>query len=351
MVGCACLSFALPGLAETETLYAWKAGLTGNLKLQDEKEAATIHFWNKAEDTITWKWTAAVPGSYLAELKYSFPPDLPGGRISLTMGGQSIVAPAEPSEGWADYRAFPLGVVSVDKAGEHTIVLQAAQMPSKESSPMPDVAWLSLTPTDAPATSESVLPSSGFKGEALFNGTTLDGWEGDPRYFRVEEGAIVAGDLKEAIPSNQFLATTREYADFELRFQARVWKGRANGGVQFRSQRVEDSSEMSGYQADCTPNLWGGVYDESRRGAFLGVRLNAERTVEVVKPDDWNQCVIRCEGPRVRLWVNTVLTLDYAETDGSIPRSGFIGLQIHGGDPAEVAYKDIRIQELSSPKQ
>jgi hypothetical protein len=48
--------------------------------------------------------------------------------------------------------------------------------------------------------------------------------------------------------------------------------------------------------------------------------------------------------------VNDVLTLDYSESDASIPRSGFIGLQIHGGEPAEVWYKDIQIQELPSSK-
>jgi len=46
VVGCAFFSFALPGIAETEVLHAWKAELTGNLKLQDEKEAATIRNLN-----------------------------------------------------------------------------------------------------------------------------------------------------------------------------------------------------------------------------------------------------------------------------------------------------------------
>jgi hypothetical protein len=238
----------------------------------------------------------------------------------------------------------------VEKAGELSVILQAAEMPSPTSPALPDVVWLSLTPTDSPATSLSVRPSSSFKGEPIFDGATFTGWEGDLRYFRIVEGAIVAGDLQEAIPRNEFLRTTREYSDFELRFQAKVWKGRANGGVQFRSHRVEGSSEMSGYQADCTPGLWGGVYDESRRNRFLGIRLNGEQTTKAVKPADWNHCIIRCEGPRIRVWVNDVLTLDYSESDASIPRSGFIGLQIHGGEPAEVWYKDIQIQELPSSK-
>jgi hypothetical protein len=230
-------------------------------------------------------------------------------------------------------------------------VLQAAKMPTAARPALPDVVWLTLTPTDGPATSESTRPSAHFAGKALFDGSTFTGWEGDLRYFRIVEGAIVAGSLEQAIPRNEFLCTTAEYSDFELRFEALLWKGRANGGVQFRSRRVEGNREMSGYQADCTPGLWGGVYDEGRRGAFLGVRLNAEETRKVVKPADWNRCIIRCEGRRIRVWVNDVLTLDYTEEDESVPRRGLIGLQIHGGDPAEAWYREIKIQELPSPKQ
>jgi hypothetical protein len=334
--------------AEAHVLHAWQARLTGNLKLQREKEAASIHFWNKPEDTISWIWPSAKRGRYRAELNYSLHPNMKGGRISLTIGAQRIVVAAPTTAAWMEFRTFPLGNVSVDEAGDVRVILQAAQMPSAESPAMPDVVWLSLTPTEESASSESARPSNRFKGEALFDGKSLSGWEGDRRYFRVAEGAIVAGSLQEPIPRNEFLCTVRDYGDFELRFQARVWLGRANGGVQFRSQRVQSSGEMSGYQADCTPGLWGRVYDESRRRAFLGVRLNPEETVKVVKPADWNPCIIRCEGPRIRVWVNEVLTLDYIEPDTSISRRGFIGLQIHEGGPAEVAYKDIAIQELPS---
>ncbi len=350
LVGISCLLSALSGVAETHVLHAWQARLTGNLKLQGEKEGASIHFWNKPEDTITWTWAAATPGRYRAELNYSLHPNMQGGKISLTVGDQRIVAPADTTAAWTDFRTFPLGIVSVERAGELSVVLQAAQMPLPTSSAMPDVVWLSLTPTDDPANSESTRPSASFQGKALFDGATFNGWEGDLRFFRIAEGTIIAGNLKEPIPRNEFLCTTREYSDFELRFQARAWMGRANGGVQFRSQRVKDSNEMSGYQADCTPGLWGGVYDEGRRGSFLGVRLNPERTTKVVKPADWNQCVIRCEGARIRVWVNDVLTVDYTEADASIPRSGVIGLQIHEGGPAESGYKDIQIQELPTPQ-
>jgi hypothetical protein len=90
-------SLRVPAVAEASVLYAWKAALTGNLKLQDEKQAATIHFWNKPDDTITWRWAAPAPGSYRAELKYSLHPAMQGGRISLTVGEQRMLAPAQPT--------------------------------------------------------------------------------------------------------------------------------------------------------------------------------------------------------------------------------------------------------------
>jgi len=38
--------------------------------------------------------------------------------------------------------------------------------------------------------------------------------------------------------------------------------------------------------------------------------------------------------------------VDYTEPDAAIPQSGLIGLQIHGGNKAEVSFRNIAIQEL-----
>ena len=71
---------------------------------------------------------------------------------------------------------------------------------------------------------------------------------------------------------------------------------------------------------------------------------------KLVKYDDWNEYVIRCEGPRIRLWLNGKPTVDYTEEDEKIEKSGIIGLQIHGGAKAKVYYKDITIEELPAKK-
>ena len=196
------------------------------------------------------------------------------------------------------------------------------------------------------------LGSLCFAGEGfapLFDGRTFNGWEGNLDMFRIEDGAIVAGTLKEAIPRNEFLCTTKEYGDFELRLKAKLVGGMQNGGVQFRSQRIPNHHEMIGYQADVgavkSGMVWGALYDESRRRKFL-VPPDQDALKQIVKTDGWNEIVVRCKGTMIQVWLNGVQTVNYTETDESLPQTGLIAVQIHGGDPAEVWYKDIEIREL-----
>jgi hypothetical protein len=185
--------------------------------------------------------------------------------------------------------------------------------------------------------------------EWLFDGKTLQGWEGSETMFRVADGAIVAGSLSERIAHNEFLATKEEFGDFELRLKARLRGEGKNAGVQFRSQRVPDHFEMIGYQCDIGSmrgqSIWGALYDESRRRKFLA-EPDQDKLQAAVKDDDFNDLVIRCEGSRIQIWVNGVQTVDYTEPDADLPRRGRLGLQIHGGPPAEAAYKEIRIRRL-----
>src|SRR5204863_211591 len=91
------------------------------------------------------------------------------------------------------------------------------------------------------------------------------------------------------------------------------------------------------------------LYDEPRRNKVL-IQPTQGALDGVIHFDDWNDYVIRCEGPRIRLWLNGKLTVDYTEPDNAIPRNGIIGLQIHGGAKAKAYYKDIRIEELPAAK-
>jgi hypothetical protein len=177
----------------------------------------------------------------------------------------------------------------------------------------------------------------------LFDGKTLDGWSGNLKAFRVEDGCIVGGTLKERIPQNEFLTHKSEFAYFELRLKFKAIGKGVNGGVQIRSRRIPNHHEMIGYQADIGEGYWGSLYDESRRNKVLAKPDPAE-VAKILKRDDWNDYVIRCEGKRIRLRLNGVLTCDYTEADAKLEQTGLIGLQIHGGGPSEVWYKDLRIK-------
>jgi len=188
-------------------------------------------------------------------------------------------------------------------------------------------------------------PAPRAKFTRLFDGKSFEGWEGNLEMFRIEEGAIVGGTLKRPVPRNEFLCTKREYGDFELRLKFKLLGAGANAGVQVRSRRVPNHHEVSGYQADLGDGWWGCLYDESRRNKVLAGPPAADRP-KLVKPNDWNQYLIHCQGRRIQLWVNGKQTVDYTEPDASIPQKGIIGLQIHGGGPTEAWYKDVEIREL-----
>lgn len=186
-------------------------------------------------------------------------------------------------------------------------------------------------------------------GVPLFDGRTLTGWAGDiGRTWRVEDGAIVGGSLSETVPRNEFLTTTRDYADFVLRLQFKLEgsEGFINAGVQFRSRRLEQPAhEMIGYQADIGANYWGGLYDESRRNVVLALP-DQKAVLAHVRLNDWNDYEIRAEGRRIRLTLNGHQTIDYTEPDATVPQTGLIGLQIHGDGKALVRYRHITIEEL-----
>ncbi len=180
----------------------------------------------------------------------------------------------------------------------------------------------------------------------LFDGKSLAGWQGDEKVFKVVDGAIVGGSLKADVPRNEFLATDKEYADFELRLKFKLLGGeKANAGIQIRSQRIPKHHEMIGYQADLGNGYWGALYDESRRNKILAAP-KPDEVAKILKPDDWNEYRIRCQGKRIQLWINGQQTVDYTEPDDKIPQSGRIALQIHGGPPSEAWYKEIQLTDF-----
>lgn len=180
----------------------------------------------------------------------------------------------------------------------------------------------------------------------LFDGATLEGWEGDPAFFQVRDGAIVGGSLDRPVPHNAFLCTKREFSDFELDLEFKLIGLGANAGVQFRSSRIPNHHEVSGYQADLGAMYWGCLYDESRRNRVLARPKDEKALMKSLRGGDWNTYRIRAQGPRIQLWINDIATVDYTEKEEGMAPAGVIGVQIHGGPPSEAWYRKIRLREL-----
>ena len=186
--------------------------------------------------------------------------------------------------------------------------------------------------------------------EALFDGKSLAGWDGDPKWWRVQDGCLTGGSLTEKVPRNFFLTHARSFQNFDLRLRIKLTgvpgTGMINSGVQIRSLRVPNDTEMAGYQVDAGEGWWGKLYDESRRRRVIAEPRDAAAVTAAVRKDDWNEYRIRAEGPRIRSWINGVPALDYAETEPRIAADGLLGLQIHSGGMALVQVKDVVIEEL-----
>ncbi len=187
------------------------------------------------------------------------------------------------------------------------------------------------------------------KPMSLFDSKSLNGWQGETQNtWRIEDGAIVGGSLIHEVPHNNFLCTTKSYANFILKLKIKLIgnEGFINSSIQFRSKRlIEPDYEMTGYQADWGKGYWASLYDESRRNKTL-VKPDSIQIHNWIKINDWNNYEIRAENRRIRLYVNGHKSVFYTEKDLTIPQEGLIGVQIHGGGKAQVAFKDITIQEM-----
>ncbi|MCZ2154188.1 MAG: DUF1080 domain-containing protein, partial [Bryobacterales bacterium] len=140
---------------------------------------------------------------------------------------------------------------------------------------------------------------------SLFDGKTLNGWKGDPRLWKVEDGVIVGSTDGVKIDKNTFLIyEPRQFSNFILRVDVKLRNH--NSGIQFRSEELPDFV-VRGYQADMAEdNWWGGVYEE--RGT-RGVMVNGwkGKAETVVRKGDWNEVEIRCEGPKIEIRINGLL--------------------------------------------
>jgi hypothetical protein len=184
--------------------------------------------------------------------------------------------------------------------------------------------------------------------ELLFNGKSLAGWEGMPEVWSVKNGAIVGSTGTRKIEQNTFLIYRKPQENFILRAEVRLRNG--NSGIQFRSRELPGPGwVVSGYQADLSEagerSAWGNFYEERGRSRTMMKTpdegwLKAE---PVVRQNDWNSYEIFADGPRIRLTLNGVVTIDTTESKWL---AGIIALQLHSGEPMQVEFRSIRLKRL-----
>jgi len=215
---------------------------------------------------------------------------------------------------------------------------------------------------DAPA-SVVAAASSG-----LFDGHSLAGWDGDPRFWSVENGCIVG----RSTPDNPCEETTYlvwrggEVGDFRLDFDYRIVGG--NSGMQFRS-RDAGQWQVAGPQADIEdgPNWSGCLYEQdgravvARRGEIVQLEPNLKSATtfggdvdydSLAKTHEWNHYSIQAVGPLLELALNgvtTVRVLDLEPTKFQ-PR-GLLAIQLHQGGPMQIEMRDFKLIELPPPSE
>ncbi|MCC6695072.1 MAG: DUF1080 domain-containing protein [Candidatus Hydrogenedentes bacterium] len=178
---------------------------------------------------------------------------------------------------------------------------------------------------------------------SIFNGTDLAGWQGNAPYWRVEEGAIVGGSDAD-IPKNEFIWSGIEVRDFYLVLDVQMVPNTANAGIQFRSKKVDESGQASGYQADMGQGYWGRLYHEHGRGM-----LDSTDTAEAaVKPGEWNRYEILAVGPAIWISINGAPGTACLDLNPAAERSGNLALQIHSGAPQTVRYRILKL--VHNPK-
>lgn len=197
----------------------------------------------------------------------------------------------------------------------------------------------------------------------LFDGASLAGWQGDPRFWSVEDGAIVGRSTAEVPCSrNTYLLRDGVFDDFELRFEFSIEGG--NSGVQYRSRDLGDFA-VAGYQADLEAgqDYSGILYEEQGRGilAWRGerVRISADgvRTAaaelgdraalqSAIRPG-WNEYLVRAAGPRLIHEINGVRMVEVLDLSPEAARRGRIALQLHAGPPMTVRYRNLVLTPLA----
>jgi hypothetical protein len=216
---------------------------------------------------------------------------------------------------------------------------------------------------------------------SLFNGKDLQNWDGNPKFWRVEDGAIV-GESTPAHPSGNSYIVYRgmEAKDFTLKFEIKV-DGDGGSGMQYRSksgmpwlgkipenlQPVNLNWMMTGPQADFWPSApyWTGqFYSENTpmrilawRGQVVeGFSTKSKRLMgnigdimdlaKYVKKNDWNEYTVIARGGVFIHIINGQVMAVMIDDDpaSSNNQPGYIGIEIES--ITKVSVRNVWIKKL-----
>jgi hypothetical protein len=216
----------------------------------------------------------------------------------------------------------------------------------------------------------------------LFDGKSLQGWDGDPRYWIVKDGAITGVTTTEdPIDHNTFLIyvgqkpgnAPAEFGDFELKLQYRIVGH--NSGIQYRSFLLPGQTDrwrVGGYQADfdAAKATVGANYEEQGRGVLAkrGQATSIDSTdsggvlkgitslddpaalaTKVRDAPEWNELHIVAWGNRLTHSINGVQMSKVIDNDQARRRaSGHIAIELHAGTPMTVQVRRVRIRSAGS---
>ncbi len=214
--------------------------------------------------------------------------------------------------------------------------------------------------------------------ESIFDGT-LKGWDGDPAFWKAENGMLVGESTAEnPVKANTFVIWRGgEPADFELKVEFRM--NSTNSGIQFRSQQIPEGTAegrgdnkigkwvLKGYQADIDHNnqFTGMIYEERGRGFLMqrgqavyvgadgskkvigNLERNADELKALIKPGDWNHVHLIARGNTLVNIVNGHVTALIVDDDAKgRALKGLLGFQIHTGPPMKIEYRNIYLKKL-----
>jgi hypothetical protein len=214
---------------------------------------------------------------------------------------------------------------------------------------------------------EAQAPDDTTGFEQIFDGKTLNGWEGDTNFWRAENNAIIGESTAEKpLKLNTFLIWRGgQPKDFELKLQYRI--NSTNSGVQYRSVELPEVGKwvLKGYQADIDfQNVYTGQLYEERGRGFLALRgqlthLQPGKKLLIanlrsgddlkgqIKIGDWNQLYLIARGNRLTHILNGHLMAEAVDDDAAARAlGGLIGFQMHTGPPMKVEYRNIWLKNL-----